>query len=375
MINLTNIVIKKIKNKGPITFEEFMDMALYYPGLGYYTSPGDKIGASGDFYTAPELNEILGNVLAAQFYEMWNILKKPSIMRIIECGAGRGKLARDVLVTIANKYPNFFGAVKYHIIELSKEMLAAQKQVLAEERLKQKVTWARLEDIERGTVNGCIFANELVDAMPFHRVRMTRQGLKEIYVDYKGGKFIEVIGDVSTPELINYFTTQGIKLLEEQEAEVNLRARDWIKNTASCLKKGFLLILDYGMEKDKLYAAERMKGAWRCYRQHKVVDNPYKAIGKQDITTHVNFSSLIKWGVESGLKNIGLISQQKFLLNLGVLDFLKEHESYSFNHEVYRKTSMVKKLIMPTGMGTVFKVLAMYKGTGLPSLKGFAGVF
>jgi len=373
---LTSIIIERIKKEGPLTFAEFMEMALYYPTLGYYTSLGDKIGASGDFYTAPELSEIFGSTLAIQFYDMWHSLEKPSKMQIVECGAGRGKLAQDVLKAISLKYRDFFEAVQYHVVELSNAMFEVQKQVLARNNLKQKVVWsAGLEGVGKNAVRGCIFANELIDAMPVHRVRMTQHGLKEIYVDHRKGKFIEVTDKVSTPELKRFFYDQEITLFEGQEAEVNLRARDWIKAAASCLEEGFLLIADYGMEKEKLYTASRMKGTLRCYRRHKVSEEPYKNIGKQDITSHVNFSALIKWGRESGLRKIGLIPQQKFLLNLGVLDFLKEQESYSFNLEIYRKTSAVKKLIMPTGMGTIFKVLVMYKGVGLPSLKGFADSF
>jgi len=372
---MENIVIGRIKEEGPLTFEQFMEMALYYPALGYYTSARDKIGPGGDFYTGPELHPVFGWTLAEQFAEMWEVLGRPRRWHLVEYGAGTGTLAIDVLGRLRDSHPACFDGVAYSIIEVSPPFVRRQKAALQRAGLLGKVVWgggpAGDGCAEGG--EGVIFSNELVDALPFHRVRAGGDGLKEIYVDHRGGRFTELLGPPSLPEVARYFQAEGVCLEVGQTAEVNLQAGRWIQAVAGRLKRGFVLTVDYGATAAELYTPSRYHGTMRCFERHSLADNPYETIGRRDITASVNFSSLIRWGEESGLKTAGLVSQADFLVNAGILELIRGCDDYQFDEKAYRDTEAVKKLILPGSMGQVFRVLIQCAGfTGAPSLRGTA---
>ncbi|MBE3585772.1 class I SAM-dependent methyltransferase [Desulfofundulus thermocisternus] len=362
-----------IKTKGPITFKDFMQMALYYPGLGYYTSPGEKIGPRGDFYTSSDVHPLFGTMLARQFYQMWEYLGKPQSWALVEWGAGKGLLALHILEALGTSFPLAWKGLHYYIIEASPEMIKKQKELLTSFP-QGKLSWVNnlSEAGDNGHIKGIIFGNELVDAFPVHRVRQTNSGLKEIYVNWDEGKLVEVEGELSTPLLEEYFQTFGIKLVPGQTAEVNLAAREWLREVATKLEQGFVLLIDYGMESPELYHPSRMEGTLRCFRQHRLNNNPLNNVGQQDITAHVDFSALTHWGREAGLQPVGYTTQMDFLLNLGILEAIpRSKPEYVFDEKATRTVMAVKKLLLPEGMGRVFKVLAFAKGVGKPDLLGF----
>ncbi|WP_072870073.1 class I SAM-dependent methyltransferase [Desulfofundulus thermosubterraneus] len=367
-------LITIIKTRGPITFKDFMQIALYYPGLGYYTGPGEKIGPRGDFYTSADVHPLFGAMLAKQFSQMWEYLGRPQNWVLVEYGAGKGLLARDILNALATSFPPAWEGVRYYIIEASLEMVRRQKELLTPFP-KEKLSWVNaLSEVgDTGHINGIIFGNELVDAFPVHRVRQTASGLKEIYVNWRDGRLVEEEGELSTPFLEEYFTTLGIKLAPGQAAEVNLAAREWLREVAAGLGRGFVLLIDYGMESPELYHPSRFEGTLRCYRQHRLGSDPLNNVGQQDITAHVNFSALMQWGREAGLHPAGYTTQMDFLLNLGIVEAIpRSAPEYVFDERTTRTVMAVKKLLLPEGMGGIFKVLALCKGVGQPDLLGFA---
>lgn len=357
-------IIEKIKKQGPITFENFMDMALYYPGLGYYTSPETRIGRKGDFYTSPHLHPAFGAMIGKQLEEMWKIMGSPSDFTAVEIGAGAGYLCGDVLVYLKNK--KIFNSLKYIVVELNPLMMEAQKKLIS--GFSDKVRWvSQLKDI--GFLRGCIFSNELLDAFPVHVVEMDT-GLKEIFVGLDPEGFKDIYQSVSSLKLINYFNVFLANIPKGCRTEINLRIKDWLKDIDDILSEGFILTIDYGYTASEYYDEERLRGTLLCYHKHCTNENPYKNIGQQDITAHVNFSSLKKWGDELGLKTIGYCAQGTFLIALGLDEVITElyGESPDYENEVRR----IKGLIMPQGMGESHNVMIHYKGKESPELKGFS---
>ena len=377
--NLTEIITSLIHKEGPITFEQFMEMALYYPGLGYYTSEREKIGPGGDFYTSPDVHPIFGKVLAGQFNEMWNHLGQPERWQLVEYGAGKGLMARDILSQLGSKHPQCFEALSYYIIEAGPFFIDKQREVLEDAGIPiGKVQWVNNPAcIHAGEgITGAFLSNELVDAFPFHRVRLRADGLREIYVETCTEAFVEVEGPLSDPNLSQYFTEERIMLELGQTAEVNLRSRNWLREISENLRRGFILTIDYGSVAEDLYSEARFNGTMRCFRKHRLVENPYEAIGVQDITASVNFSSLRRWGEQIGLKAAGPFTQAEFLISAGILELAGGRNDFQYDEDSYSTASAVKKLILPGGMGSVFRVLIQCKGfTDMPPLSGITKRF
>lgn len=374
MSRLDSIIKEQIKASGPVTFARFMEEALYHPRYGYYTSNENQIGREGDFYTAPVASPLFGTMLARQFHEMWCLAGCPAHWALVEYGPGTGVLAWDIVNTTARYFPEFYDCLEYYLIETSPLLREKQQEKLTScGATATKCRWAgNLNEIESsGNHIGCVFANELVDAFPVHLVKKTSRGLRELYVGIRNEGYYFLEGPPSTDELEDYFTIQGVELVPGQIAEVNLQARDWLAQVATGLNKGFLLVIDYGLTTEELYSPQRFNGTLRCFYKHHLLENPLLNPGKQDITAHVNFTTMIIWGRQLGLKKLGLISQPKFLLNLGILDTLKEHADYTYSRELTQKTNAIKQLLLPGGMGNIFKVLAFCKGFDqLPELTG-----
>ncbi|MFO5490951.1 MAG: class I SAM-dependent methyltransferase, partial [Cuspidothrix sp.] len=284
-----------------ITFAEYMDMVLYHPQYGYYSSDV-KIGFRGsDFFTSASLGADFGELLARQFYQMWEILDQPIYFSLVEMGAGQGILASHILNYIKQEYPDFFAAVKYIIVEKSLTLKQEQQQLLQDFSVK----WCNLEEIEPKSLTGCCFSNELLDAFPVHQFILEAGELREIYVTIAENNsqpiFIEVIGEPSTPQLAEYFDVVGINLSQNTyengyRSEINLAALDWLSIVADCLERGYVLTIDYGYHADRYYHPQRWQGTLQCYYQHRHHDNPYINIGRQDITAHVDFTALSVWG-------------------------------------------------------------------------------
>jgi SAM-dependent MidA family methyltransferase len=357
---------REIREKGKITFARFMEMALYDPEQGYYTSGRDPIGWRGDYYTSPEVHPVFGRLIAKQLVPMLESLGDAGPLTVLEMGAGRGLLAREILVGLRKQSQTLFERVQYVIIERSPSMIARQKVMLASEGLDQMVArYESLADVKAGGgLIGCLVSNEVVDAFPVHRVVMTERGLREIYVGADDDRLVEVVDSVSTEALPSYFDRLKIRLAPGQQAEANLEAIRWIKAVGQSLSKGYVLTFDYGHTAADLYAPHRKKGSLLCYYRHTANEDPYARIGEQDITAHVDFSSLAEAGREAGLELTGFTNQQHFLMGLGIA---QEMEGLDSESPAFRA---MKRLISDDRMGRTFKVLIQHKGLIPPPFEG-----
>jgi SAM-dependent MidA family methyltransferase len=327
-----------------------MEMCLYYPLSGYYNSPGGKIGRTGDFYTASTLSSVFGSMIARQMEKMWAVLGKKGFS-IVEYGAGTGTLCHDIL-SYAKNNRQFYESLQYYIIEKSPAMRAIEKTHLAD-----KVIW--LESIQEiGPFKGCVLSNELVDNLSVHQVCM-QDRLMEVFVSYGDG-FKEQLKPAGK-ELIDYFDELGVRLPEGYHTEVNLEATEWIREIAESLEEGFVITIDYGYTSGELYSERRRKGTMMCYHQHMANDECYGNIGKQDITTHVNFSALSHWGSKHGLSTISLTSQAEFFISLGFDDLLSQVISKPADkYLALRQYALLKKTFL-LDMGQKYKVLMQAK--------------
>ena len=381
---LQQVILAKIQANSDkrITFAEFMDLALYHPDYGYYSSGQVAIGAEGDFFTASSLGADFGELLAEQLAEMWSILDRPQPFQVIEMGAGLGDLAIDILNYWQSNYPDLLQNVEYSIIEESPSLMATQQEKLQSWRENGiKLNWKNWSDLENTSVKGCFFSNELIDAFPVHQVIWQDDQLQEIYVGENQGELIEIIAEISTPELLNYFEKVHIKINESDYpdgylTEVNLQALDWLNRIAQKLKQGYLLTIDYGYSAQKYYHPQRSQGTLQCYYQHRYHSDPFVNLGLQDITTHVNFTALENQGKSIGLETLGFTNQGLFLMSLGLGDRLAELSTGKFNFaEIFKRRDALHQLIDPTGLGK-FGVLLQAKGLTpvqqTRSLKGFS---
>ena len=366
-------ILDRIRKEGPISFEFFMEMALYDPEFGYYVSRGQRIGREGDFYTSSHLHAMFGAVVGKQIREMWELMDSPEGFTIIEMGAGEGYVCKDMLDYLKRagsveqgEKKGFYRTLQYVIVE--RNDLQRQRQQESLHAYKEKIAW--ISDIrEAGTVRGCIFSNELLDAFPVHLVRMEDR-LREIYVTHDGTRFTDQTGDLSSDAIVRYFSDAGIELTRGYTTEVNLRIRDWLLDIGAVLEKGFVFTIDYGHPAEEYYCEDRNRGTLLCYHNHEFGEDPYKNIGDQDMTSHVNFSSVKRWGEETGLRALGYCSQGSFLLSMGIdqeiAKLAETSDDYLF------ELSRIKKLFLPQGMGESHKVLIQYKGSELPTLQGFS---
>ncbi len=353
-----------ISTQGRITFAQFMEIALYHEQFGYYNN-ADKavIGIDGDFYTSPDAHPFIGKVLAAEIKRMRDIAGGGHFS-IIEMGAGKGVMALDILTYLRENEREFFDAFDYCIIEKSSAFRSKQQALLAD--FAQKTHWidslAGLAQISDGT--GCVISNELVDAFPFHRVTQHEGRLKELYVALEGGKLVEQAGELSTDQLSQYFERIGISLADGMKTEVNLDAMQWIKDVSSALKKGFVITIDYGYPAVDYYDHSRTKGTFMCYSKHNVSEQPFEMVGEQDITAHVDFTSLASEGKKWGLELLAFTDLPSFLVYNGRDLLAKEMEKISKADQVkaFKASSAIKNLIHPEGMGGKFKVLIQGKG-------------
>ena len=369
---LRKFILSEIKKRGPIPFSQFMEWCLYHPDYGYYRSEKMNIGKDGDFYTSPCVHPVFGGLIAKQLCQMWQQMGGKNF-DVVEQGAGRGFLCGDVLQWAKRNVPSFYQGLRYYLLETSSSLIREQRERLSEHEKEARVFWWDSETFEEGTnpVEGCFLSNELVDAFPVHQVILNHGELKEIYVTQDHGRLEEKVGELSDSRIASYFESTDILLQEGQRAEVNLRALDWMEKVSQCLKRGFVLTIDYGYCAKELYSPSRREGTLLCYAHHQTSDNPYDHLGEQDITSHVNFTSLIQKGEEVGLRFTGLVPQYRFLIALGLLQEMECLEREMSEIDALQLRLSLKHLIEPeTGMGEVFKVLIQHKGMAEPELDG-----
>jgi SAM-dependent MidA family methyltransferase len=332
MSSLIDHLRARIRNEGPISFRDYMEVVLYHPEFGYYTSTRNPIGREGDFYTSSDLDPVFGKLLAKNFAQMAQTLGVDrEAFTVVELGAGRGLLAREILE---------HHAFPYRILERSAAMRERQRNNLQ----GLNVEWI---DELPARLTGCIFSNEFFDALPVRRLVRRAGVLREIYVT---AEFTEVEQDLqSGPDL---------PIAEGQLVDVSTDTVSWIRKIAASLDRGYHLAIDYGYQDREFYA--RPRGTLMCYWRHQVTEDPYGHIGEQDITAHVNFSDLIRAGTEAGLETESFTTQMDFLIRLGVLEELQALAP-AHTAEAIQRIMAIKKLVLPDGMGQRFKVLVQRK--------------
>jgi len=359
-----------------ITFAEYMDLALYHPEYGYYSQKANDLGKQGDFFTSVHLGADIGEMLAIQFVEMWEILGKPESFDLIEMGAGQGYLAADILNYIKQEYSEFFNALKYTIIEKSSGLKQIQQQ-----RLKEfDITWCELEQIPNNSVTGCFFSNELVDAFPVHQFKIENGELSEIYVIKEvvnleiatpsspsppSNIFTEITDKPSTSKLLDYLNSLEIDINQYPHgyrSEINLAALEWLSVVSDRLQRGYVLTIDYGYIQNRYYNPRRNQGTLQCYTRHHRHNDPYINIGQQDITAHVDFTALEKKGFSLGLQKVGLTQQGLFLMSLGLGERVASlSQSNQPLSTILKRRDSLHQLLDPMGLGG-FHVLVQAKG-------------
>ena len=364
----------RILEHGPLSFAEFMREALYHPQFGYYSRK--DVRRFADFYTSVDVHPVFGRLLARQLAEMWELLGRPGEFCIVEAGAGVGRLAATILDFTARELPDFYGALRYLAVEQSAARRAEHATAL--ERHIAAGRAASAAGLPSRIAAGCILSNELLDALPVHRITVERGKLREIYVAVEGEKLVESPGPLSGPEIEAYFREQNIVLREGQQAEAGLDACRWIEDAGRCLDRGFVLTVDYGHEAAELYNERHMRGALLAYSGHAVSEDFLHAPGAQDLTAHVNFTALDLWGRRSGLVRTGCVSQMQFLVALGrANEFADLYDPGATEVDRVRSRLLLKTLIHPEGMGETFQVFIQHKLGNQempPKLTGLAGL-
>ncbi len=364
------ILASRIREHGPMPVDEFMRECLYHPEHGYYSRANAR--GLADYYTSVDVHPIFGRLLARQLAEMWEQLGSPAPFLVVESGAGVGRLAGHVLDFAASELPNFYAALQYVAVERSPARQAEHAGRLAAHAAAGHVSSSA--EIPKLIPAGCIFSNELLDALPTHRVIVEGGALRESCVGVDGDLFVEVLRDPSTPLLGQYFNEQGITLEEGQQAEACLEACQWIENAGRAIGRGFVLTIDYGHEARALYDEGHNRGTLLAYRDHAVTENILDAPGEQDLTAHVNFTALDLWGRRAGLIRTGLVTQSQFLVALGRgNEFADLYDPGRTEVEKLRARLLLKNLIHPEGFGEKFQVLIQHKGMEPAQLTGLSG--
>lgn len=371
---LETIINDRIRRSGRITFCDFMAACLYEPEVGYYTSPGRKVGTAGDFYTSITVHAAFGRVIAREIVRMWRSMGRPAEFTLVEVGAGHGRLSCDIMDFLAEREPDCYAASSLVLVEQEPTLAEAQAELLSAHA--GKLGWRSPAQLPELRFNGVLYSNELLDAMPVHRVVMTAEGLREVYLALDNGQLVEQLDVPSTPQLEAYLTRYGTPLMVGQEAEVSLAGLRWFETAAAALERGFLLTVDYGFPKAELYTPRRRQGTLLCYYQHRVEDNPYIRLGQQDITTHINFSALMERGAELGLETVWFGEQYRFLLSAGIVEEFDAIEEADLPEtDKLKRRLTLKRLIMPEGgMGDTFRVLVQAKGVEQPDLGCLKGI-
>ncbi len=388
---LVNLISQRIRESicDRISFAEYMELALYHPQYGYYATAPSKIGAQGDFFTSPHLGSEFGELIAEQLLQMWQLLEQPHPFTVVEMGAGQGLLASDILNYLAHRAPDLFKGLDYRIVERAPALIAEQQHQLKplQERGAQ-IRWGDLAAIAPESVTGCFLSNELVDALPVHQVIVESGRLQEVYVTLAepaadDRPFTEVSGELSTPQLAEYFEQLGIDLTAPRypdlyQTEVSLAALDWMAAVANRLQRGYVLTIDYGYPSDRYYHPVRSQGTLQCYYQHRHHSDPYRYVGQQDITAHVDFTALQKQGERWGLDTLGLTKQGLFLMGLGLGDRIATLSQSTATdaktiQDILLRRDALQRLVDPMGLGN-FGVLIQSKGVPTDQLlQGLAG--
>jgi len=386
-VTLRQKIEQEIRERGPIPFSRYMELCLYDPDLGYYSRNAEQFGKAGDFYTSSDVHAVFGRLLTRQFDEMWRALGSPAQIEILELGPGRGLFAQDVLDWSEKKFPDFFRALHYRLVETSfvlrkrlqatlerhfsagKASLCSASSTLGEGTtsvVPKKAAQARALAPEVPVI---VFANEFFDALPVEV--LSPQG--ELRISEKDGRLVEA-WNVASPEALEFLDRYSVHPEDGERIEASLIARCYMSLIAATVKRGFMIAIDYGYTRQEQLAG-RHRGTIATYRQHSESANPYEAPGEQDITAHVNFTALTAAAEQGGMQVQPLLTQSQFLLGIGEHNqFADAFEECRLPQERAKVALQLKHLITPTGMGESFHVLIASKGIDTERVSRLSGL-
>jgi len=358
---LAELIIDEIEQQGgKIPFIRYMELILHAPGLGYYSAGAHKIGAAGDFITAPEISPLFSQCVARQCQQ---VMAGNDGMDILEVGAGSGAMACEILREL-EKLDSL--PAHYYILDLSADLRARQRTHLQRElpQLMDRVLW--LDALPENGFKGVVLANELLDAMPVHLVRFDPENLVERYVGWDGERLTWCDGPLSEARLAvaaaHIINECGADEFDnEYVSEINLAAADWVRSIASILEQGLVLLIDYGFPRREYYIPERKEGTVMCHYRHQAHSDPLILPGLQDVTAHVDFTAVAESADEAGLDVAGYTTQAHFLLGTGLMALLAEAAEKTTHEQQLMQAQAVKTLTMPQEMGELFKVIALTK--------------
>jgi len=349
---------------GAMDFARFMELALYAPGIGYYVSGIRKFGAEGDFVTAPELTPVFGGCVARSVHAVLAALGGGDVL---EVGAGSGALAADVLTALAAReaLPR-----RYFILEPGIELRMRQRERLQASvgAASECVQW--IDSLPPAGFRGCVLANELLDAMPVERVRLTDAGVELAQVTRNGDAFAWTAAPAPTA-LADLVRARTAGTAPGYTTEINRRSEAWVASVGERLAAGALLIFDYGFPRRELYHPQRRDGTLACHYRHRVHDDPLIYVGLQDITAHVDFTAIAEAARAVSLEVAGYVNQAGYLLDADLAQVMTAQPAGDERTRL-ETAQAVKKLTLASEMGELFKAMALTRGLDAP-LPGFRG--
>jgi SAM-dependent MidA family methyltransferase len=389
--SLRQKIEEEIRERGPIPFSRYMEMCLYDAELGYYSSSAEQFGKAGDFYTSSDVHKVFGRLLARQFEEMWRGLGSPKQIEIVELGPGRGLFAQDVLNWAEKKFPEFFNALLYTLIERSPALRDRISSTLAghfelgktsfrdvdlgatpDRKSTNSVVPTKQEEEKRPLapeVPRIIFANELFDALPVEI--LSAEG--SLRVDTNDDRFFESWARPSCDEL-EFLDRYSIHPEANERVEAPLAAYHYMKSVACTIEKGFLIAIDYGYTREEQLAG-RHRGTLKAIRKHSISDNAYEAPGEQDLTADVNFTALAAAAESQGMTAHKLITQSQFLMGIGESNqFADAFEDIHLPQERAKAALQLKHLVTPAGMGESFQVMVASKDVKEEKIESLSGL-
>jgi SAM-dependent MidA family methyltransferase len=373
-LSLREQIELEIRQRGPIPFSRYMHICLYDPSLGYYSVNAEQFGKAGDFYTSSDVHAVYGRLLARQFCEVWQALDHPPQIEILELGPGRGLFARDVLDWSKKKFADFFAALTYTLQESSPALRAK-----LEKNLREYIDGGKARVSGEPAVGLCrtlapetpliVLANEFFDALPVEI--LTAAGKLHLAIE---NKRLHEIWLPPLAEELEFLDHYGVHPEPGERIEVPMLAQDWIRQIATAFTRGLVVIVDYGYTRNEQLTG-RYRGTLMAYRRHSASPDPYQLPGEQDLTTHVNFTSLAAACEEAGMRSEELLTQSQFLMGIGEKNqFADAFEDCLVPQESAKVALQLKHLVSPVGVGENFRVLIASRGVDRPKIAGLSGV-
>jgi SAM-dependent MidA family methyltransferase len=387
-VTLRQKIEQEIRERGPIPFSRYMELCLYDQQFGYYSRTAEKFGKGGDFYTSSDVHAVFGRLLARQLEEMWCALGSPLQIEVLELGPGRGLFAQDVLDWSQKKFPGFYQALHYTLVETSPVLRQRLESAFRDRIVAGKVSvrpqnqheqqghsFSRAETSEKlgralaADVPVIVFANEFFDALPVEV--LSEKG--SLRIAARDGHFVEEWAAPSVKEM-EFLDRHGVHPEGDVRTEVLLLAQIYMRRIASIIERGFLIAIDYGYTREQQLAGRHLD-TLMTYRRHTASPDPYQTPGEQDLTAHVNFTALTAAAEQSAMRVHKLVTQSQFLLGIGeATQFSDAFEECRLPQERAKVALQLKHLVTPEGMGERFQVLVASKGVKQQALSDLKGL-